>query len=125
MRLIDADALTSRLKTIFCKECKETFGCVCCPVGDYLEEIDDTPTIDSMPVWVIVKDRMPEERNGRFEGEMESDFVLCCAINSEEETIIDIGYTVNGEWECESGYVNDYCEVTHWMPLPPGPEDDK
>ena len=72
--------------------------------------------------WVSVKDRMPEERQRRFEGKMESDFVLCCA-KSEEEMIIDIGYTVNGEWECESGYVNDYCEVTHWMPLPAPPEE--
>lgn len=72
--------------------------------------------------WVSVKDRMPEERHGRFEGEMESDFVLFCA-KSEEETIIDIGYTVNGVWEC-GDYVNDYCEVTHWMPLPALPEED-
>lgn len=73
--------------------------------------------------WVSVKDRMPKERQGRFEGEMESDFVLCCA-KSEKETIIDMGYTVNGEWECESGYVNDYCEVTHWMPFFPKPPEE-
>ena len=50
MRLIDADALASRLKIIFCKECKEAFGCVSCSVGDYFEEIKDAPTIDVVPV---------------------------------------------------------------------------
>ena len=107
MRLIDADALKQDLTRFYDNEVTAK------------QLIDEQPTVGG---WVSVKDRMPEERHGRFEGEMESDFVLCCA-KSEEETVIDIGYTVNGEWECESGYVNDYCEVTHWMPLPEAPKE--
>jgi len=109
MRPIDADVLKQDLTRFYDGEVTAK------------ELIDAQPTVGC---WVSVGDRMPEERPGRFEGEMESDFVLCCA-KSEEETIIDIGYTVNGEWECESGYVNDCCEVTHWMPLPAPPEEDE
>lgn len=111
MRLIDADVLLEQMK-----HRRDYVGRPSDPVC----LVEDAPTVSG---WVSVKDRMPEERHGRFEGEMESDFVLCCA-KSEEETFIDMGYTVNGEWECESGYPKDYCEVTHWMPLPEPPKED-
>lgn len=112
-RLIDADAPTSRLKAIFCKECIETFGCVCCSVGDYFEEIDDAPTIDAVPLWVSVKDRLPTEATG---------CVLVCMPKGKVRTGQYSEYSK--QW-----YIGDMCgvggdEPIAWMPLPEPPKEE-
>lgn len=47
MRLIDADVLTSKLKTTFCEECNNGIRCVACAISDVLFDIKDSPTVDT------------------------------------------------------------------------------
>ena len=72
--------------------------------------------------WINVGERMPKEGQGRFEGPMDSDFVLCY-VKTEGGEMIDIGYTVNGEWDCDCGWAVKSYVVTHWMPFPAPPEE--
>ena len=114
MRLIDADALTSRLKAIFCKECKQTFGCICCPVGDYLEEIKDTPTIEAAH-WTNIDEAMPE-----------TGVMVLMHRPPKFTAVMSLKYFDERFWwenhrrELTEVYDNDY-----WMPLPEPPKMNK
>lgn len=70
MRLIDADAEVERLKKDYCEECTRKgnygiFGAACTPcwVKDAIEEFENAPTIEAVPV-----------RHGRWKGWTTSKF---------------------------------------------------
>ena len=50
MRLIDADLLIARGKTVLCDLCDDEFGCGDCKTNDYFLEINNAPTIDAVKV---------------------------------------------------------------------------
>ena len=50
MRLIDADLLIARGKTVLCDLCEDEFGCGDCKTNDYFLEINNAPTIEAEPV---------------------------------------------------------------------------
>ena len=78
-----------------------------CELADYL--ISNGVTVQE---WISVKERLPE---------------------SEKESVlialrwggVDIGWCEDGRWRSE--FVNEYedGEVTHWMPLPEPPEEER
>lgn len=50
MRLIDADALTERIDADHCASCSRLYPCSECGLGIARESIENTPTIDAVPV---------------------------------------------------------------------------
>lgn len=60
--------------------------------------------------WIGVNDRLPE-----CEAE-----VLICTRSKNGSRNIDKGYLIDGRWAHRGT-----AEVTHWMPLPELPEDEK
>ena len=110
MRLIDADALTSRLKTIFCSRCKEIFGCICCTAYDYFEEIDDAPTIEPVwQEWISVQDRTPT---------MSCYYLVY--VSGKYRPSIKIAYWMSNRWIRADSH-STLTGITHWMPLPKPP----
>lgn len=66
--------------------------------------------VDAMPKWTSVEERLPEEPG-------EVMMVLYGRVC--------IGwYHCDGRFESGSGYVWSTENITHWMPLPPCPEED-
>ncbi len=59
MRLIDADALTERMKSFLCdpKKCDSHGGVLCraCDFDDAFNWIDAEPTVDSVPLKPLAK----------------------------------------------------------------------
>ena len=57
-RLIDADALTKNLKELCNNNCQYTekqrdVMCRACLLGDALDAIEDAPTVESQPQWIL------------------------------------------------------------------------
>lgn len=71
--------------------------------------------------WISVKEKCPKV----------DEPVLVVAVGSceygDEEHIFIAEYDKNQEWSQadSSGYSFGSADVTHWMPLPPKPKDDK
>ena len=75
--------------------------------------IDAIPAADVVerPRWIPVTERLPEERK----------YVLCkCRAD-----IIDVLRFENAEWYHDPTHVYMYGFVTHWMPLPEPPREEK
>ena len=83
--------------------------------------IDEMPTIDAEPHWILCSERLPEENCETGKGVQYSDFVLMSVEHKEdEETIVDYGHTVDGKWYSDytDCFVPQEWKVTAWMPLP-------
>ena len=103
MRLIDADAL---------KQFEITM-----PRGDgysdfvFAGHIHQAPTIDAVPAWIPVTERLPKHEYG------ESPSVLTVDLYG----IMRVAYFDGGNWCMPSGEALTTLRVapiTHWMPLP-------
>ena len=63
MRLIDADALIQSLKSVctpeLCHDCGSNWCEYCCPKNDYIDLIEDAPTVEARPQgkWLHNSDR--------------------------------------------------------------------
>ena len=101
MRLIDADALFRKVKTECNPYGKPTIGFE--DGKRVMDWIEHAPTVGG---WVSVKDRLPDKPCG------------CLAFNI-------YGWRALDFWEGDGWAISDENEITHWMPLPPGPEEDK
>ena len=122
-RLIDANALIERIKSTYCKCCDNYHGirCRACPTDDAIGEIDDAPTVDAVPVWVSVKDRLPNEKINPNTHDFE--YVLCYTIFGDVRAykygtplLTKLPHFWNG------GVRMDEC-VTHWQYLPEPPKE--
>ena len=119
MRLIDADWLKSEIQRRR-KRYKTLTGV------DMAMLVDDAPTIGG---WISVKDRLPDAAGYEC---------LVCAVNENfHQTHVFTAFTGYGEpgwWTSNVHYMSrakspsdnrlhHALRVTHWMPLPEGPEE--
>lgn len=109
-RLIDADAL----KTVLCaSKCGVIDPATCeCGCMDVMC-IDDAPTIDAVPVWVSVKDRLPNDGQD----------VLAHLYDCEETRIVPCNYDKGTWYDCLMSCTVAINSITHWMPLPEPPKE--
>ena len=121
MRLIDADALMETLKILRDgnKAEDESIETSLIAIGiqeaycSAIEAVQDAPTIDAVPLWVSVKDRLPTEATG---------CVLVCMPKGKVRTGQYSEYSK--QW-----YIGDMCgvggdEPIAWMPLPEPPKEE-
>lgn len=89
-----------------------------CPTSDYCKGWNDA--VDVMPKWISVEERLPKGANG-------SDFCELVIVYT-QDYYVTTGWNNGGNWYLIDWY-NDYASkhspeyVTHWMPLPPAPEN--
>lgn len=128
MRLIDADGLLDEICRDQCerkyKDCDGT-----CSLAAYVE---NAPTVGG---WISVKDRLPEQTPSLFSKfkdtdkwskamwVMDSETVLV-TVAAKGESIVTTGKLQDGKWCTRISPVIEY-KVTHWMPLPEPPKEDK
>ena len=108
MRLIDADALKAEIQRRR-KRYKTLTGV------DMAMLIDDAPTVGG---WISVKDRLPERKW--------IDYLVATRILTDRTRGFNIAWLNddNGVWKSNDEWICDGREiVTHWMPLPKGPEE--
>ncbi len=112
MRLIDADALIEDVDGDLTDSIAE---------GRAIEKIMNAPTIEPEQRWIPCSERLPDEDLWAGSGKQYSSNVLMTVVNTiEEETIIDFGNTVEGEWYSETTdcFIPHRWKVLAWMPLP-------
>lgn len=91
---------------------------------DYIE---DAPTIDAVPVWVSVKDRLPKEKINPVTRDFQN--VICFCDFGGVPKVTDIrtyGYgTPIGQKEAHFWHGPQIMDgvITHWMPLPEPPKE--
>lgn len=113
MRLIDADILADEIGSmkISVSGRPATFDEA---KSDVMQVIDEQKTVDAAELlrdqWLSVEDRLPETEEE----------VLVLTISKNGNINVDKGYFANGRFVHRGSAV-----VTHWMPLPEPPEEDK
>ena len=79
-----------------------------------IKALDEAPTVDAADVlinqWISVKDRLPETEEE----------VLVLTVSKTGNVNVDKGYLLNGRFVHRGSAV-----VTHWMPLPEPPDEEK
>lgn len=81
------------------------------------EAIDIIQQSRSQSHWIPCSERLPEEDHWLGgSGRQFSEKVMVTIVNhSDEDTWVDMTYTIDGEWVCE---LPKYCKIVAWMPLP-------
>lgn len=109
MRLIDADALieiiTARMG--YQLEHAKNSPYVNC-ARDMMKLVKHAPTIEAEPVWISVKDRLPNDGQD----------VLAYLYNGEETRIAPCNYDKGTWYDCVMNCTVAINSITHWMPLP-------
>ena len=110
MRLIDADALKNMR---FSCGMHDDDYVVYAPIREVMKNIDKAPTVNG---WISVKDRLPD-KNGQY---------LCWF----GKNIVAKGMAIVTYLEMWQAFgslesLENYPNVTHWMPLPEPPEEEK
>ena len=88
-------------------------------VQDMEELLKGLPSVQ--PRWIPVTERLPDEDMETGAGIQYSADVLITVYNSmDDETIIDYGHTIDGEWISDTTdcHIPNWWTVTAWMPLP-------
>lgn len=75
------------------------------------------PTIEPEPKWIPCSERLPEEDHwlGGSGRQFSENVMVTIVNNSDEDTWVDMTYTIDGEWACE---LPKYCKIVAWKPLP-------
>ena len=116
MRLIDADILADEIESmkISVSGRPATFDEA---KSDVMQVIDEQKTVDAAEVlrdqWFSVEDRLPEVFRP----------VIVCREKVKGEYVVEQGYKDVVDWW--KVYGTRTKKVTHWMPLPDPPEEDK
>ena len=85
--------------------------CNQCLLHGAKKAIESIPAADVRPRWIPVTERLPEARER----------VLCyCRAYTYEV----MKMRTNGDWVYDTHHVYMHSFVTHWMPLPKGPEEE-
>ncbi len=100
--LAHIDALESERQLLIAQQEKmcESFE----KMGEQIKELES-----QIPRWIPVEERLPENWVGVI-------------VYSEEMGVLNNGWTVDGKWFDQTTILDD---ITHWMPLPEGPEEEK
>lgn len=115
MRLIDADALIEKYGTWYTEEgTEEGF------IGTLKSLIDKVPTIEPEQRWIPCEEQLPDEDILTGRKKLSAEVLMTVVNTIDDETIIDYGSTINGEWysdrtEC---FIPHFWKVVAWMPLP-------
>lgn len=120
-RMIDADALQIEIASLSRLARSDAQKSL---MGRVLYIIDQMPTI-TMPQWIRVEERLPE-RNGKYivtacdEGEPYDEKIW-------NDTVVVCAEYYKGCWTWEENNTEYSLDgiVTHWMPLPEPPKEDK
>ena len=130
MRLIDADAFAEKIKEISIRQGYYDFYPESMSVGEILDSViatlkgeglggfENAPTIDAVPAWIPVTERLPEHEYG------ESTSVLTVDLFG----VMRVTYFDGGNWCWPSGEALTTMRVapiTHWMPLPEPPKGER
>ena len=78
-------------------------------VADYL--LDNGVTVQK---WIPVTERLPHEL-----------LTVIIAVPNEKRTDVMPAYLANGWWKASNDWCYEKNEVSHWMPLPKPPCDEK
>lgn len=134
MRMIDADELIRNLEGIISDYTSngiypEKFG-----IDDFIDVVKEIPTIPA-PQWIRVENRMPIEHESmfkKFKGtskwlagmhETISDDVNVVVKFEDGTKKVYMSHTTDGVWR--NLPIVGKPVVTHWMPLPEPPKEDK
>ncbi len=93
-------------------------------VAGCIQVIRDLPEEDG---WIPVTERLPEEYEEEtdlmsFRHYKASDLVIVAVMNSDRKRFVSDDVAVNGKWV---NYPPQKFDVTHWMPMPKPPEEEK
>ena len=86
-----------------------------------IDAIEDLPSAQPETQWIPCAERLPDEDCCTGKGTQYSNDVLMSVCNAkDDESIIDYGHTVDGQWFSETTdcFVPPNWNVTAWMPLP-------
>lgn len=126
MRLIDADALITRISHALCTDCLDE--CVACQWRDAINLIKKTPTVGG---WISVKDRLPEEHDSLFAKyehlskhmwAKESDNVIVYVRFPDGTGRATEGRLQDGKWWTRISPAIEPV-VTYWRPFPEPPKE--
>ena len=82
----------------------------------WIEELQQAAKAQAVPQWISVSERLPEHKDG-----MCSDPVIAM---SDTGDVFRLSYC--GGWQRTSSFMDSgSSNVTHWMPLPAAPEQNK
>ena len=111
MRLIDADALKEQIENFNCKDCNHYnfVRCRACQIDDAVTYIDEAPTVGE---WISVEDKLPEV--GKV--------VLAFGTRSATTGMFQGINKRNNLWWWKGHTIK---HVSHWMPLPEPPKEEK
>lgn len=99
------------------------------------ERVDDALALLKEQNWVKCSDRMPEEQEtifAKFKGTdkwspamfaQSSEDVRVVIVFADGTRRVSHSHTIDGKWECEKSPVKRI--VTHWMPNPELPKEDR
>ena len=133
MRPIDAD----KLRMLFASGVRVYDGM--CKIEDVMHNIDNAPTIDADAYFDAV-DRIKPCPNCRYmhihkmfgetpwkkfaeEKPKKTGRYITCVIREKERDVFDLWYE-DETWYLDGGGLLFTGKVTHWMPLPMGPEEE-
>jgi hypothetical protein len=130
-RLIDADALIEKIREINPVDYGNIFsyeahGAAQDVLYDIKQIVCNAPTVEPMRgEWISVDDRLPEDISTYLIVIKEKD-IFNDRWNYEVDVAYSQGSYIDNFWDT----FNDWCEgqevhVTHWMPLPEPPQEDK
>lgn len=112
MRLIDADLLTEKVtKWLNSDPNADRMVDIDDIAVSVLMEIEEQPTV---PLWIPADERTPE---------VSSTYIVCCKEQDLKHVTFAKFYKKLGYWELKGS--RTFWKVTHWMPLPEPPEEEK
>ena len=109
MRAIDADVLKKDLTRFYGNEVTAK------------RLIDEQPTIEPEPNWILCSERMPEEKDAgilkKLGTNKNSDYVIA-TVEAKGERMTVTACTYDGAWYWDMKYAFPDFKVVAWMPLP-------
>ena len=112
----DKSDIVERLRLRCALELDEQYLCdaIECEAADEIERLrSEIARLREERRWISVEERLPDD--------LRRVMVMAPGLYGAQ-----VAWLLKGKWHDGIGYPDDAidCRVTHWMPLPPGPEGD-